>query len=332
MGLLNYEWNVLLGNWEYEHSHTQLRNAPNVTHIEPTNECNFRCQFCAVGLGKMDRPRGFMPRQLFEKIVEENRDNLNYVCLYFHGEPLLHPDIVYFVKLLKAVNCGVGLTTNGMLLTQRKSEELLDSGIDNLCVSFQGVNKEVYEEEQRGGDYETVTQNIEDLLRIKNNGTKLHISILETDNTRPHIDEFVERWSNRGAQVMVGTVDSWFGLVNTPPPRKQGLGCVMPWLHSAVMWNGDVFPCCNYEGTPLGNIEESTVNELWNSEKLAGFRKRLLEQDLRFPCSSCIQGDDYPSGFSGFLSGQTSHLTRRFTRLLERSEKIRHHKYRTDGR
>ncbi len=334
LGLLRYEWNVLQGNWDYEHKHTKLSNIPNITHIEPTNHCNYRCSFCAVGLDMVKRPRGFMSRTLFDKIIDENQGNLNYVCLYFHGEPLLHPDILYYVKTLKEIGCGVGLTTNGLLLTRSLSKSLLDLNVNNLCVSFQGASKEIYEAEQRGGDFNEVTRNLEDLLSIKNShSSRLHISILETDLTRPHIDEFVVKWSNRGAQVMVGKVDPWFGFVDTSPPRKQGLGCVMPWVHTAVMWNGDVFPCCNYEGPPLGNLEESTVNELWNNDKIVDFRKRLLNQDsLRFPCSSCTQGDAYPSGLGGFLSGQTNHVAKRMERFIAHSEKIWHHKPRTDGR
>lgn len=309
---LSYEINQVYSSWEYETGKTILKTKPFITHIEPTNVCNLECVFCAEGLGKLSRPKGYMNRELFNKIVEENSRNLHHVCLYYHGESLLHPELSYFIKRLKEEGCGVGLTTNGVLLSKIKAKEILEAGVDTLSISFQGIS-EVYEKEQRGGDFETVLTNIFNLFTL-NPKARIYVCILETEATKPYIDHFIEFWKPYDVTVTVGQVESWFGYVK-PVYERNKLVCVNPWRSVAVMWNGDVYPSsCDYEGEPYGNLQDNTINELWNSVKFVELRENLLhnQERLRFPCSICNQGGSPPEGLSGFLKSQSAYVSERF--------------------
>lgn len=116
--------------------------------IETTNVCNLRCPFCATTFKNWGPyKRGFLDLSLFERIIDEGADNgLCSVKLSLRGEPLLHPDIAEMVAYAKKRDIiDIYFNTNGMLLTEEISKELIDAGLDIISVSFEGYAKDVYE-------------------------------------------------------------------------------------------------------------------------------------------------------------------------------------------
>ncbi|MEN9221078.1 MAG: hypothetical protein Q6M04_01430, partial [Thermostichus sp. BF3_bins_97] len=62
-------------------------------HIEVTNVCNFKCEFCPDAM--MERRRGHMDPVLLEQILEEVAATQLARVIAFHlmGEPLISPDL-----------------------------------------------------------------------------------------------------------------------------------------------------------------------------------------------------------------------------------------------
>jgi radical SAM protein with 4Fe4S-binding SPASM domain len=66
--------------------------------------------------------------------------------------------------------------------------------------------------------------------------------------------------------------------------------CIMPWIHLHVAQNGNIIPCCQAPPQKvhrLGNINEQSISEIWNGERIKSFRKKMLNgvQDVR--CKQC---------------------------------------------
>ena len=50
--------------------------------------------------------------------------------------------------------------------------------------------------------------------------------------------------------------------------------CILPWVSVAIMPDGNVYPCCmSMHGTAMGNVNESSLEEIWNGEKYNELRK-----------------------------------------------------------
>ncbi|MEM9512771.1 MAG: radical SAM protein, partial [Cyanobacteria bacterium P01_E01_bin.48] len=62
-------------------------------HVEVTNICNFKCEFCPDAI--MERRRGHMDFGLLERILDEvaERKLANIVTFHLMGEPLIYPHI-----------------------------------------------------------------------------------------------------------------------------------------------------------------------------------------------------------------------------------------------
>jgi radical SAM protein with 4Fe4S-binding SPASM domain len=71
---------------------------------------------------------------------------------------------------------------------------------------------------------------------------------------------------------------------------KSYVACTQPWWNLTVLWDGRVVPCCGdvngiYE---YGNLQTSTLEEIWNNEKIQSLRKSFLENKVSNPlCKNC---------------------------------------------
>ncbi|MFH2028883.1 MAG: radical SAM protein [Nanoarchaeota archaeon] len=102
--------------------------------IEVSCLCNLKCSYCPHSNSK--RKKGFMSLKTFLRSLELLKQlGQDYICLHNFGEPLLHPDIVDYVRLAKNVVNTVVFSTNGILLTREKVVALKEAGLTELYIS-----------------------------------------------------------------------------------------------------------------------------------------------------------------------------------------------------
>ena len=109
-------------------------------------------------LNKEDR--GTMEMSLYRKIIDEARAFAFDINLAHRGESLLHPHLIEAIRYAKSQGLYTRLHTNGSLLTEDLSREIIASGLDRLSFSFDGFTKEAYEGIRRGGDFDKTIGNI----------------------------------------------------------------------------------------------------------------------------------------------------------------------------
>src|SRR5512136_2922022 len=129
-------------------------------YIEPTNACNLDCRTCIRNV--WDEPLGRMTDATFERIVQGLRDCSPKPTVFFggFGEPLAHSGIVDMVAQVKALGASVELITNGTLLTEPLSRQLIKAGLGVLWVSLDGATPESYADVRPGAALPQVIDNV----------------------------------------------------------------------------------------------------------------------------------------------------------------------------
>lgn len=64
--------------------------------------------------------------------------------------------------------------------------------------------------------------------------------------------------------------------------------CLMPWIHLYVDTSGNAKACCNTSIT-YGNVNNKSIESIWNGESIKKFRKNLLEGKKDKRCSACFK-------------------------------------------
>lgn len=155
-------------------------------YLEPTTACNLCCRTCIRNSWEM--PAQHMSTQTFERIAGSlpGLPNLKQVVFSGFGEPLSHPRILDMIETVRQHKLPITIATNGLLLDQAMSAELIRLGVERINISVDGANPQTFQD-IRGARLAQVTENIHIFNEMK---VQLH-------NLRPSLGlEFVAMRSN----------------------------------------------------------------------------------------------------------------------------------------
>lgn len=82
--------------------------------------------------------------------------------------------------------------------------------------------------------------------------------------------------------IQIG-IDSPFADIAS---REGHRHCSQPWSAAVILGNGDVQVCC-LPKTKIGNLNESSMEEIWNGASYRDFRLKVNSNSSPSPCRSC---------------------------------------------
>jgi MoaA/NifB/PqqE/SkfB family radical SAM enzyme len=263
---------------------------PEIVQIESTNICNAKCVFCPRD--EMHRRQGIMSVELFRKIVDECVElGITHVRMHNYGESFIDKRLVEKVRYAKERGVKeVGLISNGSLITEAAARGMIDAGLDAINISVDASGKEVFESTRIGLKYDKVIANIERLVRLRAESgkrrPKLILSFVRQNNSADE-QAFIEHWRAIADKVHVTDLHNWAGTLNTE--SDVNYPCYRPWLTFTVLWDGRVSLCCaDFDGrTILGDLNTSSIREIWNAEPYRLARRAHLESGGPDICRAC---------------------------------------------
>lgn len=246
---------------------------PLTVFIEPTNICNLHCHFCSHALNNYKERAGYhqhMPIELFRRLIEEVRGmSLKSLKLYFFGEPMLHPNLGEICSLAVSACERVELTTNGMLITPVKSQQMIDAGLHYLRVSY-------YSDIPRPA---SVVENIRMLRKMRDDQGKSLPFICVKTFTRQDAERIAPDYAGIADEVIHDGLHSMGSdLVLIKPNTGNQKACPYPFYTLVVKSNGDVVPCCVAweQSLVYGNVNDNTIQEIWQGERLREIQRMHL--------------------------------------------------------
>ncbi|MDW7738826.1 MAG: radical SAM protein [Bacillota bacterium] len=137
-------------------------------YLEPTARCNLECITC-MRRQWPDAPDGEMSMKLFDKLLDQMTQfpDLERVHLGGFGEPLAHSRALEMIHRLTENGYRVSFNTNGTLVTEEVSRELIKSGVQAVYFSIDGLDQDMFGKIRVNGQLEEVIENIKTLRRLK---------------------------------------------------------------------------------------------------------------------------------------------------------------------
>jgi MoaA/NifB/PqqE/SkfB family radical SAM enzyme len=149
--------------------HRPVTNLAKV-YVEPTTICNLDCRTCIRH--HWDETLGEMSEQSFASILESLAEFSPLPSVFFGGlgEPLAHPSTIKWIAQAKSMGMKVELITNGTLLNEKRSRELIAACLDVLWVSIDGATPESYADVRLGAELSRVIENLSRFRRLRPGG------------------------------------------------------------------------------------------------------------------------------------------------------------------
>lgn len=307
----------LTANFKY-----RILGYPYVALIEVGNYCNLRCPTCPTPANKISRKRELMTLENFKKVIDNIKDSIHIVLLYFTNEPLLNPEIVRMVEYAHKSNLDIEISTNAVLLNKEKADGLLKAGLDRIILDLDGSTKESYEQFRVGAKFEQVLENItyfcrqKQLLKLRKPFIELQFVLnklnqnevpeirkiaqdLKVDHLRiasfslgEHayskeerkklIEQFFPDSARYQGKIRYKKEGDELKVKNSP--KK----CPLVKSHLVILVDGGAAMCCyDFNGRYLyGNVFERKLRDIWSSKSAKNMRASAMER--KYPlCKTC---------------------------------------------
>jgi sulfatase maturation enzyme AslB (radical SAM superfamily) len=146
-------------------------------HIEVSNTCNFRCDFCPLTVS--GRKLHSMPFSVYRNIVDQVAENglSDTIMLHVLGEPLLYADVLNAVRYASNRQLKVIITTNGSLLNPDMIEALNDSGLYSMDISLQLFGNSRHRSRHAGLSFQDYYRTLLESVRVIQERTDIQLII-----------------------------------------------------------------------------------------------------------------------------------------------------------
>ncbi len=165
---------------------------PSVLEIETSTRCNINppCVMCYPRIFDKRGYAGDLDETAFAKLIPYLR-GFRTISLHGVGEPLLGRKLAIILDRIDRERTWVQFNSNGLLLTEDRSRELVLKGLKMIDISLDAATPETYRKIRRS-DFGLVVRNIERLSEIKREaGTRYPVIKLNMTLMKENAGEIV---------------------------------------------------------------------------------------------------------------------------------------------
>jgi radical SAM protein with 4Fe4S-binding SPASM domain len=295
-----------------------IKGLPFSLSIEPTTACNLGCPECPSGLKQFTRPTGKLDLSLHQKMLNQLSKTVFYVNYYFQGEPFLHPNFLELIKSAKEHKIYTATSTNAHFINQQVANDIVDSGLDRLIISIDGLTQKTYENYRVHGRLAKVIEGTKHLIQAKKekNSSTPHLifQFLAVKPNEHEISDVLKLGKELGLDEVRIKTAQLYDYKNGNPlmpenekysrytlqsdgtytlKYKTGNHCWRQWSSSVLTWDGKIVPCCFDKDAKhvLGDINNGAFEELWKSSQYNQFRNAILSHRNEIDiCQNCSEG------------------------------------------
>lgn len=280
---------------------------PKKIYAEITTRCNLRCSMCVKYASGSCIPDTDMGVEVYTKLLS-SFVRTKELILNGIGEPLLHPHLLEFIRAARssmAKNANIGFQSNGILIDDGNALELIEAGLDTLCLSVDGVQSTVKGCGLHGEhSFATVAKAVSSLSRARQNlgsNFKIGLEVVMTKKNVHELPELVAWAADQGIDYIITTHLMLYSRAT------EDLSLFNPNPLEAVK----LFRRYNRQAIGQGlNLSEGfkaylkyagTRSKSELSDLLSGIQKESKTKDIRLNLLSLIEYDDNPGSTEAIL-------------------------------
>ncbi len=291
---------------------------PYALSIEPTTACNLGCPECPSGLKKFTRPTGRLNPESHQRMLEAIGKKVFYINYYFQGEPFINADFLTLIKQAKRNKIYTATSTNAHFINEKTADDIIDSGLDRLIISLDGLTQGTYESYRVDGKLKKVMEAIDHIIeskrKKKSNTPHVILQFLAVRHNEHEIQDVLKLSNKFGIDEVRIKTAQLYDYKNGNPlmpenedysrykrqsdgtyklKYKTGNHCWRMWSSSVLTWDGKVVPCCFDKDAQhvLGSVQTDNFKTIWKSKTYDNFRNAVLKNRNQIEiCQNCSEG------------------------------------------
>lgn len=291
-------------------------------HIELTSKCNERCVHCYI---PHECKNTDIDYDLMIKTLNQCKEMGVMNLVFSGGEPMGHHNFCDFLRYAKDLDFNISVLSNLTLLNDEILDALKYKHTSCVNVSLYSMNPEIHDAiTQLNGSFSKTKNNI--LKLIENNiAVQINCPIMKpnkdtfqdvivwgqdnkcavildyaimarcdrsTDNldyrlTKEELKPVIEKIAQNDV-VFRSTIksDKFQKDISSEGIDPDERVCGVALSTICMVANGDIYPCAGWQKYICGNVNESSLQDIWNNSPEINLLRRLRLKDFK-QCLSC---------------------------------------------
>ncbi len=293
----------------------RLKIRPFAVSIESYKGCNLQCPGCELGANILNRKNGGISLNDYKMVINQLPKTVFHINLHFQGEPILNKHLPEMIAYAVNKNLFVSFSTNALLLTKDLTNEIISSGLQHIIISVDGYNQQTYEKYRKGGNFDTLIDNVNYLIKRKKQLHKqyplVEMQTIVFSHNETHLDEIKKLAKNLKFDTLTFKSAYVIDLESVPEYlpknkkylrykynnenglqliRKRNHRCFRFYTNPVITHDLDVLPCCFDKNSNfvMGNLKSQTFSEIICGNNYKKFEKMLIENKKSIKmCNNC---------------------------------------------
>lgn len=285
-------------------------------HIDISSRCNENCVHCYIPKSKKC---SIMTDEMFDSVLEQCRVMKVLNLTISGGEPMLNPSLNDFLSKCRQYNFSVNLLSNLTLLTDDLLDTIEHSPLLSVQTSLYAMDADVHDSiTHQIGSFQKTLQAIKK-LHAKNIPLQINCPIMkqnklyyrevlqfakslniEADSDYSLFGCYDCSQSNLSCRLSIAEVKSIINEDLSDAQNRAQLEDIINGKHTdandticpvcktslCISNTGNVYPCEGWQSLSLGNLNETSLKDIWENAHVTHELRSLAYKD--FPkCNSC---------------------------------------------